>query len=111
MAYFKCPKCGKNLTPMWHNGVRVHGHDLSACEYEIPSAELYAKSKKARSATACKQRLRESFRLATESNTVWSAFVDPQDIISLIGGSFIHDEQHRFGKYTPPKGLNNAPNG
>ena len=103
MSYFKCPKCGKNLNPVWSSKWgKTHACEWNSgdgCGYSVPSKELYAKSKKAGSITAAKRRLRESFRLATDS----------QDIVALIGGSLIHDEEHRFGKYTPPKEKKNAP--
>ena len=83
MSYFKCPRCGANLIPYFLNGVRVHMHAkwyAGGCSFQALSKELYAKSKKAGSITAAKRRLRESFRLATESNAVWYAFMDSQDM-------------------------------
>ena len=107
MSYFKCPKCGKNLNPVWSSKWgKTHACEWNSgdgCGYSVPSKEIYAKSKKAVSITACKQRLREALTAASDSPTVWYAYIDVQDIVSLIGGTLVD------GKYTPPKEKKNAP--
>jgi hypothetical protein len=118
MAYFKCPQCGKKLIPVWSTKGLTHICEWSSgggCGYSVPSKELYAKSKKARSATGCKQRLRKDlenynvlnadYRQEPDGTYHWYGTVTGrlEDFAVLLGGKV--DGSH----YTPPKESKNAP--